>query len=377
VIEPTTGEMYSRCPRSTAIRATNYLKKTGIADTAFFGPEAEFFVFDDVKWNVSMNDTFYQIDSDEGPYNSGNNFDGGNTGHRPTVKGGYFPVPPVDSMTDMRAEMVGTMTEMGITMEKHHHEVAPSQNELGNKFDELLSCADGMQKYKYVVHMVAHSYGKTATFMPKPVIDDNGSGMHCHQSLWKDSKPLFAGGEYSGLSETALHYIGGIIKHAKAINAFTNSTTNSYKRLVPGFEAPTILAYSARNRSASIRIPFAEGEKAKRIEVRFPDAASNPYLAFSAMLMAGLDGVKNKINPGDAIDFDLYEASEAQLKNLSTVATSLEDALDSLEKDQEFLTQDGVFTKDQIAGYIDLKREEVSRLNNTTHPIEFDMYYSV
>jgi glutamine synthetase len=273
--------------------------------------------------------------------------------------------------------MVGTMTEMGITMEKHHHEVAPSQNELGNKFDELLSCADGMQKYKYVVHMVAHSYGKTATFMPKPIIDDNGSGMHCHQSLWKNSKPLFAGEEYSGLSQIALHYIGGIIKHAKAINAFTNSTTNSYKRLVPGFEAPTILAYSARNRSASIRIPFAEGEKAKRIEVRFPDAASNPYLAFSAMLMAGLDGVKNKINPGDAIDFDLYEASEAQLKNLSTVATSLEDALDSLEKDQEFLTQDGVFTKDQIAGYIDLKREEVSRLNNTTHPIEFDMYYSV
>jgi glutamine synthetase len=280
-------------------------------------------------------------------------------------------------MTDMRAEMVGTMTEMGITMEKHHHEVAPSQNELGNKFDELLSCADGMQKYKYVVHMVAHSYGKTATFMPKPIIDDNGSGMHCHQSLWKDSKPLFAGGEYSGLSETALHYIGGIIKHAKAINAFTNSTTNSYKRLVPGFEAPTILAYSARNRSASIRIPFAEGEKAKRIEVRFPDAASNPYLAFSAMLMAGLDGVKNKIHPGDAIDFDLYEASESQLKNLSTVATSLEDALDSLEKDHDFLIQDGVFTKDQISGYIDLKREEVSKLNNTTHPIEFDMYYSV
>jgi glutamine synthetase len=280
-------------------------------------------------------------------------------------------------MTDMRAEMVGTMTEMGITMEKHHHEVAPSQNELGNKFDELLSCADGMQKYKYVVHMVAHSYGKTATFMPKPVIDDNGSGMHCHQSLWKNSKPLFAGGEYSGLSETALHYIGGIIKHAKAINAFTNSTTNSYKRLVPGFEAPTILAYSARNRSASIRIPFAEGEKAKRIEVRFPDAASNPYLAFSAMLMAGLDGVKNKIHPGDAIDFDLYEASESQLKNLSTVATSLEDALDSLEKDHDFLIQDGVFTKDQISGYIDLKREEVSKLNNTTHPIEFDMYYSV
>jgi glutamine synthetase len=280
-------------------------------------------------------------------------------------------------MTDMRAEMVGTMTEMGITMEKHHHEVAPSQNELGNKFDELLSCADGMQKYKYVVHMVAHSYGKTATFMPKPVIDDNGSGMHCHQSLWKNSKPLFAGGEYSGLSETALHYIGGIIKHAKAINAFTNSTTNSYKRLVPGFEAPTILAYSARNRSASIRIPFAEGEKAKRIEVRFPDAASNPYLAFSAMLMAGLDGVKNKIHPGDAIDFDLYEASESQLKNLSTVATSLEDALDSLEKDHDFLIKDGVFTKDQIAGYIDLKREEVSKLNNTTHPIEFDMYYSV
>ena len=377
VVEPSTGQMYSRCPRSTAVRATNYLKETGIADTAFFGPEAEFFVFDDVKWNVSMNDTFYQIDSDEGPYNSGNSFDGGNIGHRPSVKGGYFPVPPVDSMTDMRAEMVGTMMEMGIEMEKHHHEVAPSQNELGHKFDKLLSCADGMQKYKYVVHMVAHSYGKTATFMPKPVINDNGSGMHCHQSLWKGSKPLFAGSEYSGLSETALFYIGGIIKHAKAINAFTNSSTNSYKRLVPGFEAPTILAYSARNRSASIRIPFAEGEKAKRIEVRFPDAASNPYLAFSAMLMAGLDGINNKIHPGDAIDFDLYEASEDQLKSLDTVATSLENALDALEKDTAFLTQGGVFTEDQIKGYIELKREDVSRLNNTTHPVEFDMYYSV
>ena len=273
--------------------------------------------------------------------------------------------------------MVGTMMEMGIEMEKHHHEVAPSQNELGHKFDKLLSCADGMQKYKYVVHMVAHSYGKTATFMPKPIIDDNGSGMHCHQSLWKNSKPLFAGSEYSGLSETALFYIGGIIKHAKAINAFTNSSTNSYKRLVPGFEAPTILAYSARNRSASIRIPFAEGEKAKRIEVRFPDAASNPYLAFSAMLMAGLDGINNKIHPGDAIDFDLYEASEDQLKSLNTVATSLENALDALEKDMTFLTQGGVFTEDQIKGYIELKREEVSRLNNTTHPVEFDMYYSV
>ena len=377
ITDPITGEFYNRDPRSTAVKAEAYLKSTGIGDTINFGPEAEFFVFDDVKWNVSMNDTFYQIDSDEGPYNSGNNFDGGNIGHRPSVKGGYFPVPPVDSMTDMRAEMVGTMMEMGIEMEKHHHEVAPSQNELGHKFDKLLSCADGMQKYKYVVHMVAHSYGKTATFMPKPVINDNGSGMHCHQSLWKDSKPLFAGSEYSGLSETALYYIGGIIKHAKAINAFTNSSTNSYKRLVPGFEAPTILAYSARNRSASIRIPYAEGEKAKRIEVRFPDAASNPYLAFSAMLMAGLDGINNKIHPGDAIDFDLYEASEDQLKSLNTVATSLENALDALEKDTAFLTQGGVFTEDQIKGYIELKREEVSRLNNTTHPVEFDMYYSV
>ena len=377
VVEPSTGKMYSRCPRSTAVRATEYLKKTGIADTAYFGPEAEFFVFDDVKWNVSMNDTFYQLDSDEGPYNSGNSFDGGNIGHRPSMKGGYFPVPPVDSMTDMRAEMVGTMMEMGLTMEKHHHEVAPSQNELGAKFDELLSCADDLQKYKYVVHMVAHSYGKTATFMPKPVINDNGSGMHCHQSLWKGDSPLFAGREYSGLSQDCLYYIGGIIKHAKAINAFTNSTTNSYKRLVPGFEAPTILAYSARNRSASIRIPYAEGDKAKRLEVRFPDAASNPYLAFSAMLMAGLDGIQNKIHPGDAIDFDLYEASEKQLKNLNTVATSLENALDSLQKDKAFLIEGGVFTDDQIEGYIELKREEVSRLNNSTHPVEFDMYYSV
>ena len=376
VIEPSTGEMYSRCPRSTAVRASNYLKETGIADTAFFGPEAEFFVFDDVKWNVSMNDTFYQIDSDEGPYNSGNSFDGGNIGHRPSVKGGYFPVPPVDSMTDMRAEMVGTMMEMGIEMEKHHHEVAPSQNELGHKFDKLLSCADGMQKYKYVVHMVAHSYGKTATFMPKPIINDNGSGMHCHQSLWKGSKPLFAGSEYSGLSETALYYIGGIIKHAKAINAFTNSSTNSYKRLVPGFEAPTILAYSARNRSASCRIPITLSKKGARCEIRFPDAAGNPYLTFAAMLMAGLDGIKNKIHPGESFDKDLYDLPPEEVKSIPTVCGSLREAMENLDKDREFLTQGGVFTDDQIDAYIALKFEEIHKFEHAPHPVEFEMYYS-
>ena len=377
IVEPSTGKLYSRCPRATAIRATEYIKEIGIADTCFFGPEAEFFVFDDVKWNVSMNDTFYQIDSDEGPYNSSASFDGGNTGHRPSIKGGYFPVPPVDSMTDMRAEMVSTMMEMGLEMEKHHHEVAPSQNELGIKFAELIKAADDIQKYKYVVHMVAHSYGKTATFMPKPVVDDNGSGMHCHQSLWKSGSPLFAGNEYNDLSEMCLHYIGGIIKHAKSINAFTNSSTNSYKRLVPGFEAPTMLAYSARNRSASVRIPWADSAKAKRIEVRFPDAASNPYLAFSAMLMAGLDGIKNKIHPGEATDIDLYDADEDTIKNIPTVASSLEEALNSLEKNNDFLCEGGVFSKDQINGYIELKREDVVKLNNTPHPVEFDMYYSV
>ncbi|MCY4099254.1 MAG: type I glutamate--ammonia ligase, partial [Rhodospirillales bacterium] len=290
ILEPTTGEAYERDPRSTAVRAEAFLKSSGIGDTAYFGPEAEFFVFDDVRWDVTMNHTFYRIDSEEGPYNSGEEFEGGNVGHRPVAKGGYFPVPPVDSATDLRSEMVTTMAEMGLEMEKHHHEVAPSQHELGLKFSPMLQAADSLQIYKYCVHMVAHSYGKTATFMPKPVVDDNGSGMHVHQSVWKGGAPLFAGDGYAGLSETCLHYIGGIIKHARTLNAFTNPTTNSYKRLVPGFEAPTLLAYSARNRSASCRIPFTTGPNGKRVEVRFPDPSSNPYLAFAAMLMAGLDG---------------------------------------------------------------------------------------
>ena len=377
VLDPISGKRYERDPRSTAKQALEYMNSIGVGDTAYFGPEPEFFVFDDVKFEDEMNSSFYKIDSTEGPYNSGSNLEEGNMGHRPGIKGGYFPVPPVDSAQDLRSEMVLSLVDMGVDMEKHHHEVAPSQHELGMKFGTLIDTADNVQLYKYAVHNVAHSFGQTATFMPKPVAGDNGTGMHTHQSIWKDGKPLFAGDKYAQLSETCLHYIGGIIKHAKALNAFTNPSTNSYKRLIPVFEAPVILAYSARNRSASIRIPYAEGEKAKRIEVRFPDAASNPYLAFSAMLMAGLDGINNKIHPGDAIDFDLYEASEDQLKSLNTVATSLENALDALEKDTAFLTQGGVFTEDQIKGYIELKREEVSRLNNTTHPVEFDMYYSV
>ncbi len=377
VIEPSDGSAYSRDPRSTAKRAENYLSTTGIGDTAYFGPEAEFFVFDDVRWNVSMNETSYTIDSDEGPYNSNADFEGGNIGHRPSVKGGYFPVPPTDSMTDMRAEMVTTMMDMGLEMEKHHHEVAPSQNELGARFNTLVKAADDLQKYKYVVHMVAHSYGKTATFMPKPVIDDNGSGMHTHQSIWKNGNPLFSGSKYAGLSDIALFYIGGIIKHAKALNAFTNASTNSYKRLVPGFEAPTLLLYSERNRSASCRIPWGAGEKEKRVEVRFPDSSGNPYLMFSAMLMAGLDGIKNKIDPGKPLDKNLYELSFEELKGIPTVAENLAEAVKALDEDRKFLTEGNVFSNDQIDGYIELKQEEIWRLNYTTHPVEYDMYYGV
>ncbi|MBT6442165.1 MAG: type I glutamate--ammonia ligase, partial [Alphaproteobacteria bacterium] len=307
VIEPSTGQAYGRCPRGVAHRAEAYLAYSGLGDTAYFGPEAEFFVFDDVRYNVSSNETFYSLDQEEGPYNSGRQYEGGNTGHRPGVKGGYFPVPPVDSMSDMRAEMITHMVGMGLKAEKHHHEVAPSQMELGFTFDTLLRTADQTQIYKYVIHMTAHSYGKSATFMPKPVADDNGSGMHVHQSIWKEGKPTFAGTGYADLSETALYYIGGIIRHARALNAFTNPSTNSYKRLVPGFEAPVLLAYSARNRSASCRIPHAASPNGKRVEVRFPDATANPYLAYSAMLMAGIDGIENKIHPGDAMDKNLYD----------------------------------------------------------------------
>ena len=377
VLEPTTGKPYNRDPRSTAKAAVDYMANQGIGDTAFFGPEAEFFVFDDVKFDVQMNRGYYEVDSSEGPYNTARDYEEGNPGHRPGIKGGYFPVPPVDSEQDLRSEMLAVMEEMGVEVEKHHHEVAPSQHELGMKFGTLINTADSLQIYKYVVHQVASSYGKTATFMPKPVAGDNGSGMHVHQSIWKDNEPMFAGSEYADLSETCLFYIGGIIKHARAINAFSNSITNSYKRLVPGFEAPVLLAYSARNRSASCRIPFVNNPKGKRVEVRFPDAASNPYLAFSAMLMAGLDGIKNKLHPGDAMDQDLYELSPDELKDIPTVCGSLREALNALDLDREFLTQGGVFDDDQIDAYIDLKMEEVLAFEQAPHPIEFKMYYSV
>ena len=377
VHEPSTGEPYNRDPRSVARRAEAYLAYTGVGDTAYFGPEAEFFIFDDVKFDISMNKTFYQIDESEGPYNSGRDFEGGNTGHRPPTKGGYFPVAPVDSHGDLRAEMLSIMEDMNLPVEKHHHEVAPSQNELGISFDTLVRTADNMQIYKYVVHNTAHAYGKTATFMPKPVKDDNGSGMHCHQSLWKGDTPLFAGSGYADLSEIALYYIGGIIKHAKALNAFTNPLTNSYKRLIPGFEAPVLLAYSARNRSASCRIPFATSPKGKRVEVRFPDPGANPYLAFSAMMMAGLDGIENKIHPGDPMDKNLYDLPPEELSSVPTVCGSLREALESLDADRDFLKKGDVFSDDLIDGYLKLKWDEVFAFEHTPHPIEFSMYYSV
>ncbi len=376
VHDPISGQRYERCPRSIAKNALEYMQSTGVGDTAYFGPEAEFFVFDDVRFATDMNNMSYQLDSNEGPYNSFTEFEDGNPGHRPPVKGGYFPVPPVDSAQDMRSEMVSVMALMGLDVEKHHHEVASSQHELGVKFDTLVNTADGLQTYKYVVQMVAHGYGKTATFMPKPIIGDNGSGMHVHQSIWKDGQPTFAGNLYADLSETALYYIGGIIKHAKALNAFTNATTNSYKRLIPGFEAPVLLAYSARNRSASCRIPYVASPKGKRVEVRFPDPASNPYLAFSAMLMAGLDGIKNKIHPGEAMDKNLYDLPPEELADIPTVCGSLREALESLDADRSFLTAGDVFSDDQIGAYIALKMEEVHRFEHTPHPVEFAMYYS-
>jgi len=377
VAEPSTGEPYARCPRSIAKKAEAYIKFSGVGDTAYFGPEAEFFVFDDVRYNVSLNSASYHLDDIEGPYNSGRKFEGGNTGHRPPIKGGYFPVPPVDSAQDLRGEMLAVMGEMGLKVEKHHHEVASSQHELGTVFDTLVKTADGMQIYKYAVHNVAHSYGKSATFMPKPIYGDNGSGMHVHQSIWKAGKPLFAGSGYADLSELALFYIGGIIKHAKALNAFTNPLTNSYKRLIPGFEAPVLLAYSSRNRSASCRIPFATSPKGKRVEVRFPDPGANPYLAYAAMLMAGLDGIAKKIHPGDPMDKNLYDLPPEELKEVPQVCGSLREALESLAKDNAFRTAGDVFTKDFIDSYIDLKMEEVHRFEHTPHPVEFAMYYSV
>ncbi len=375
--EPSTGQPYSRDPRSVANKAEAYLKSSGVGDTAYFGPEAEFFVFDDVRFDVSMNHTFYEIDSEEGPYVSGKLFEEGNVGHRPGIKGGYFPVPPVDSQSNLRAEMVTVMSEMGMNMEKHHHEVAPSQAEIGLKFDTLTRTADSLQIYKYVTHMVAHAYGKTATFMPKPVAGDNGSGMHTHQSIFKGGKPVFAGSGYADLSESALHYIGGIIKHARAINAFANATTNSYKRLIPGFEAPVLLAYSAHNRSAACRIPYVSSPNGKRVEVRYPDASGNPYLTFAAMLMAGLDGIENKIHPGDPIDKNLYDLPPEELKDVPVVCGSLREALDALDSDRDFLKAGDVFTDDLIDGYINLKWEEVYNFEHTPHPVEFEMYYSV
>ena len=377
VLEPVTGQAYSRDPRSTAKQAEAYLKQTGIGDTAFFGPEAEFFVFDDVRFDVSMHHSFYSIGAEEGPWSSGKKFDEGNVGHRPPIKGGYFPVPPVDSLSDLRAEMLTQLAEMGVETEKHHHEVAPSQNELGVRFQTLVKMADHLQIYKYVVHMVAHAYGKTATFMPKPVIGDNASGMHVHQSIWKGDKPLFAGNAYADLSETALYYIGGISQHARAINAFSNPTTNSYKRLVPGFEAPVLLAYSARNRSAGCRIPYAASPEGKRVEVRYPDPSCNPYLTFSAMLMAGIDGIENKIHPGDPIDKNLYDLPPEELKEVPTVCGSLREALETLDQDRDFLKKGDVFSDDQIDGYLELKWEEVHTVDQTPHPVEFSLYYSV
>ncbi len=378
ILEPATMQGYDRDPRSIAKRAEEFMRSTGVADTVLIGPEPEFFLFDDVKFNTDMSGSFFKIDDIEAAWNTGAEIEGGNKGHRPGVKGGYFPVAPVDSSQDIRSAMCLIMEEMGLVVEAHHHEVATAgQNEIATRFNTLTEKADEIQIYKYVVHNVAHAFGKTATFMPKPLVGDNGSGMHVHQSLAKDGVNLFAGDKYGGLSETALYYIGGIIKHARAINAFANASTNSYKRLVPGFEAPVMLAYSARNRSASIRIPVVPSPKARRIEVRFPDPTANPYLAFACMLMAGLDGIKNKIHPGEAMDKDLYDLPAEEAAEIPTVAESLQQALQALDEDREFLTAGGVFSDDFIDSYITLKSKEVEQINMTTHPLEFELYYSV
>ncbi|MBT4882690.1 MAG: glutamate--ammonia ligase, partial [Glaciecola sp.] len=377
ILEPSTMEGYDRDPRSVAKRAEAYLISTGIGDKVLVGPEPEFFLFDDVRFHTDMAGSFFKINAEEAKWNSGTKYEDGNTGHRPGVKGGYFPVPPVDSAHDIRAAMCLVMEEMGLTVEAHHHEVATAgQNEIATMFNTMVAKADEIQIYKYVVHNVAHAYGQTATFMPKPIVGDNGSGMHVHQSISKDGKNIFAGDKYAGLSDEALYYIGGTIKHARALNAFTNASTNSYKRLVPGFEAPVMLAYSARNRSASIRIPHVTSDRARRIEVRFPDPTANPYLAFTALLMAGLDGIKNKIHPGDAADKDLYDLPAEEALKIPTVASSLEQALEALDADREFLTAGGVMSDDMIDAYIELKKQEVELLNTSVHPVEFDMYYS-
>ncbi|NIZ61257.1 type I glutamate--ammonia ligase [Sedimentitalea sp. CY04] len=376
VVEPDTGEAYQRDPRGTAQKAEAYLKSSGIGDVAYMGPEAEFFLFDDVRFSNSINKVSYEVDASDASWNTDTEYEMGNMGHRPGVKGGYFPVNPIDEAQDLRSEMLSTMKRLGMKVDKHHHEVASCQHELGLIFDSLTKQADELQKYKYVIHNVAHAYGKSATFMPKPIYGDNGTGMHVNMSIWKDGKPLFAGDKYADLSDEALYFIGGILKHAKTLNAFTNPATNSYKRLIPGFEAPVLRAYSARNRSGCVRIPWTESPKAKRVEARFPDPAANPYLCFAALLMAGLDGIKNKINPGEAMDKNLYDLPAEELEGIPTVCGSLREALDSLAADHDFLLQGDVFTKDQIDGYIALKMGEVELFEHTPHPVEFGMYYS-
>ncbi len=377
VLEPDTNEAYERDPRGTAKKAEAYLQSSGIGDQSFWGPEAEFFLFDDVRFSNSMNKVSFEVDAIDAAWNTDSEYEMGNMGHRPGVKGGYFPVGPVDHAQDIRSEMLSTMKAIGMNVDKHHHEVASCQHELGLVFGTLTLQADNLLKYKYVIQQVANAYGKSATFMPKPIAGDNGTGMHVNQSIWKDGKPLFAGDQYADLSNEALWYIGGVLKHAKALNAFTNPSTNSYKRLIPGFEAPVLLAYSARNRSASVRIPWTESPKAKRVETRFPDPSSNPYLCFSALLMAGLDGIKNKIHPGEAADKDLYDLPPEELAGIPTVCGSLREALGALEADSEFLTAGGVFTQDQIEGYMELKWEEVYNFEHTPHPVEYQMYYSL
>ena len=378
VIEPTTMQGYDRDPRTIAKRGEAYLKSTGIGDAAYFGPEAEFFIFDSVRWSNDISGAAYEIESKEAAWSSDRDYEEGNIGHRPSVKGGYFPVPPVDAMQDVRSAMCLAMADMGLQVEVHHHEVGTAgQGEIGTRFDTLVAKADQLQVYKYCVHNVAHAHGLTATFMPKPLVGDNGSGMHVHQSIFNGDNNIFSGEEYGGLSEAALYYIGGIFKHARALNAFTNATTNSYKRLVPGFEAPVLLAYSARNRSASCRIPYVTNPKARRVEIRFPDSSGNPYLTFTAMMMAGLDGIQNKIHPGGPMEKDLYDLPPEEEKNIATVAHSLDLALDALDADRDFLKAGGVMGDDMIDAYIALKTEEVQRLRLATHPVEFEMYYSV
>ncbi|PVA09806.1 type I glutamate--ammonia ligase [Pelagivirga sediminicola] len=376
VVEPDTGEPYDRDPRGTAEKAEAYLKSSGIGDTAFMGPEAEFFLFDDVRFSNTINKVSYEVDAQDGSWNTDTEYEMGNMGHRPGLKGGYFPVNPTDDAHDIRSEMLSTMKRLGMKIDKHHHEVGSCQHELGLIFGTLTTQADEMMKYKYVIHNVAQAYGKSATFMPKPIYGDNGSGMHVNMSIWKDGKPLFAGDKYADLSQEALWFIGGILRHAKSLNAFTNPTTNSYKRLVPGFEAPVLLAYSARNRSGCVRIPWTESPKAKRVEARFPDPAANPYLCFSALLMAGLDGIKNKIDPGEAMDKNLYDLPAEELKDIPTVCGSLREAMEALQADHDYLLAGDVFTKGQIEGYVTLKMAEVLKYDQTPHPVEFGMYYS-